>query len=176
MRVDVLKAGLAAGAVVLAVIAFVDVPTRDLELPPVYPGLPAEVVRALAAPIKRPSPTPTPTPSPSPCVGSIREYCAPRQGRCPTYAESLASVKASYCKEKSPYVRVVVEDCVGRYHSISVSHLFGGALYFDTKGDLIAAYQFSDAMGSYCNGASSSKTFGTIPGCTTEFVKIDFCK
>jgi len=85
-------------------------------------------------------------------------------------------VKDSYCKAKSPYIRVVVEDCVGRYHSISVSHLFGGAEYFDTKGNLIAAYQFSDAMGSYCNGASSSKTFGEIPKCSTEFAKIDVCK
>jgi hypothetical protein len=65
---------------------------------------------------------------------------------------------------------------VGGYHSISVSHQFGGAEYFDMKGNLIAAYQFSDVIGSYCNGASSGKTFGKIPTCSTEFMKIDFCK
>ena len=65
---------------------------------------------------------------------------------------------------------------MGGYHSIEVSHLFGGTEYFDTKGNLIAAFQFSDAIGSYCDGASSSKTFGRIPTCSTEFAKVDLCK
>jgi hypothetical protein len=126
---------------------------------------------ATEPPARRPAASPTPREAP--CTGPIAEYC---HGKCPTYAESLKRVKESYCKARSPYIRVVVEDCVGGYHSISVSHLFGGDEYFDTKGNLIAAYQFSDAIGSYCNGASSSKTFGKIPTCSTEFVKIDFCK
>ena len=126
---------------------------------------------AIEPPARRPPASPTP--HTGPCTGPIAEYC---HGKCPTYAESLKRVKESYCKARSPYVRVVVEDCVGRYHSISVSHLFGGDEYFDTKGNWVAAYQFSDAGGSYCSGTTSLKTFGKIPTCSTEFAKVDFCK
>jgi hypothetical protein len=125
---------------------------------------------AMEPPPRRPPASPTPRTAP--CTGPIAEYC----GKCPTYAEALKRARESYCKARRVNLRVVVEDCVGGYHSISVSHQFGGDEYFDMKGNLIAAYQFSDVIGSYCNGASSSKTFGKIPTCSTEFMKIDFCK
>lgn len=144
-------------------------------MPPVTVILLTLVAAGPAWAIEPPARQPTAphAPQTGPCTGPIAEYC---HGKCPTYAESLKKVKERYCKEKPFYLRVVVEDCVGRYHSISVSHLFGGDEYFDTKGNLIAAYQFSDAVGSYCNGASSTKTFGKIPTCSTEFAKVDLCK
>ena len=54
--------------------------------------------------------------------------------------------------------------------------LFGNNTYFDTNGNLVALYKTSDALGAFCNGGSSSKTYGEIPTCSTEIVKIDVCK
>jgi hypothetical protein len=62
------------------------------------------------------------------------------------------------------------------YRSISVRHIFGSDEYFDASGKLIAAFSTSDVIGSFCNGASSAKTYGKIPACDTEFVKVDPCK
>lgn len=69
-----------------------------------------------------------------------------------------------------------MEQCLGRYRSISVWHLFGSDEYYDMSGNLIAAYRASAAIRSFCNDASSAKTYGKIPTCTTEFAKIDVCK
>jgi hypothetical protein len=97
-------------------------------------------------------------------------------------------VKESYCKARPPLERggVVIDqvpvsgevkDCVGGYHLItSGSHYQGVGEYYDTNGNLIAAYKFYDVVGADCNGAGASKTFGKIPTCSTELVRIDFCK
>ena len=170
MRANVLKAALGAGGVLAAIVATLVVLLRDVEVPPVYQGGPSYT---MAPPTSRPAPSPTP--DTTPCVGTIREYCEAR-GKCPTYAESIERVKKYECKLQRDHLRLVVEHCIGEYRSISVRGLFGGETYFDASGKLIAAFQFSDAIGSFCNGASSSKTYGTIPTCSTEFVKVDVCK
>jgi hypothetical protein len=117
-------------------------------------------------------PTAPPAPRADACTGPILEYC---NGKCPTYAESLARVR-QYCKGRPERVRIVVEHCVGVYHSISVRTVAKSDEYFDASGKLVAALSSSDEMGSFCNGASSTKTYGKIPTCSTEFVTVDFCK
>jgi hypothetical protein len=173
VRASVLKAALVAGAVVAAIAVTLFMLPRDEEvLPPVYQGGPPETL----APPPKSRPAPTTTAPAAPCLGSVREYCEESGGKCPTYAESVARVKRDYCPLKRDMVRLVVEHCVGEHHSIRTSAgLFGGTTYFDAKGRLIAARQFSDAN-SYCGGTSFSKTYGTIPVCTTEFMKVDVCR
>jgi hypothetical protein len=118
-------------------------------------------------------PAASPTPPPKPCVGSIREYCQEQGGKCPTYAESVEGVK-TLCKHRGNGLRIVVEHCVRGYRSISVMGLHGRDPYFDASGKLVAAFETTDA-GSFCDGAST-KTYGRIPVCSTEYMKIDVCK
>jgi hypothetical protein len=119
--------------------------------------------------------SPRPSPPSEPCVGTIREYCQERPGgRCPTYAQSIEGVK-KLCEQRSSLPRILVEHCVGGYRSISVQGLFGSDQYFDASGKLVAAFVVTDYIGSLCDGAST-KTYGRIPVCSTEYVKIDVCK
>jgi hypothetical protein len=110
-----------------------------------------------------------PTPPRKPCVGTIREYCQEQGGKCPTYAQSVEGVK-KLCENRA--LRIVVEHCVGGCRSISVDE---SDKYFDASGKLVAASVFSDVMGSFCVGANT-KTYGRIPVCSTEYVKVDVCK
>lgn len=113
----------------------------------------------------------------APCVGSLREYCQPKGGQCPTYAERVEQWK-SHCKQPDA-PRVVAHRCAGVYSSLSWRQptlLFGSDEYFDTTGRLVAAYVISDALGAHCSGSSPSRTFGSIPTCPTERIIVDLCK
>ncbi|HEY6547496.1 MAG TPA: hypothetical protein VI589_06310, partial [Vicinamibacteria bacterium] len=99
------------------------------------------------------------------CVGRIADRCK----KCPSYAERVEQLKV-HCKRPDTLVRVRAERCVGAYRSLSEHSPLGGSdEYFDASGQLIAAQMTIDTLG-FCNGSSASRTFGTIPTCTTRFV------
>ncbi len=105
-----------------------------------------------------------------PCIGSVAEYCK----KCPTYGERVEQLKLD-CKGPNKLLRVSAERCVGAYRSVSRHDPLGGSdEYFDANGQLVAAYQTIDSFG-FCNGSSTSRTFGRIPTCTTQFVTINLC-
>src|SRR5262249_46187690 len=104
VRASLLKAALRAGGVgspIVAIVATHAVLLPDVDVPPVYRGSPSY---AIAPPTSRP--VPSPTPPNTRCVGTVGEYCV--GGKCPTYAESIESLKKHECKLRRNNLRIVV--------------------------------------------------------------------
>jgi hypothetical protein len=108
------------------------------------------------------------------CTDTVAAYCRLKAGPCPTYDQAITRRRA-LCSQPGT-ASVVTTQCGGAYRSVSWRDfvLGGGDEYFDDAGRLTAASLVSDYGSAYC-GRSFSQTFGTVPECPGEVIRISLC-
>ena len=119
------------------------------------------------------SPSSATPPTSGACGGSLAEYCALGNGRCPTFAEAVAR-RVQLCPQATWEVQA--NECAGSYRSVSWRDfvLGGGQEFFDGDGRLVAATIWADYP-AYCGRTSFDQKFGAPPACAGEPVRTPLC-
>lgn len=90
---------------------------------------------------------------------------------CPTYDQSVAELRAWAMRTQPPCVFAGIGTCDG-LRIVSARNIFGGAdQYFDSNGNLVGVYGFSDYP-TYCNSTLFGLKYGNVPGCPLRYTEM----
>ncbi len=109
------------------------------------------------------------------CRRPLAEFC--RSGPCPTRTQGekeLRSLIGRYKATDSGCLRIAsLGRCGGLYVVAEADGYTSATSYFNERGVLVGAERTSDTN-SYCDGASTSATYGSVPACERRVTE-DLC-